>query len=74
MKRQGKKRRQIKKIYQRTNRKRKKQLGGFLNRYDSAYAGRDTVNQAAINAPGVIKAATNEINDIAKDRINQIIS
>ena len=39
MKRQGKKRRQIKKIYQRTNRKRKKQLGGFLNRYDSAMQG-----------------------------------
>ena len=39
-----------------------------------AYAGRDTVNQAAKIAPEVIKAATNDINDIAKDRINQIIS
>ena len=35
---------------------------------------RDTVNQAAKVAPGVIKAATNDINEIAKDRINQIIS
>ena len=25
---------------------RRKQRGGFLNRYDFAYAGRDTVNQA----------------------------
>ena len=73
MKLQRKKRRQTKKIYRRTNRKRKRQLGGFLNCYDFAYAGRDTVNQAAKIAPGVIKAATNDINDIGKDRINQII-
>ena len=62
------------KIYWRTNQKRKRQLGAFLNRYDFAYAGRDVVNQAAKVAPGVIKAATNDINDIVKDRINQIIS
>ena len=41
-------------------------MGGFLNRYDFAYAGRDT--------PGVIKDASNEINNIAKDRINQTIT
>ena len=45
----------------------------FLNCYDFAYVGRDTVNQAAKVAPGVIKAATDDINNIAKDRINQII-
>ena len=45
-----------------------------MNRYDFAYAGRDTVNQVAKVAPGVIKAATNGINNIAQERINQIIS
>ena len=66
MKRQRKKRRQTKK---RTSRK-KRQLEGFLNHYDFAYAGRDPVNKAAKVAPGVIKAATNNINEIAKDKIN----
>ena len=54
-----------------------RQLGGFLNRYDFAYAGnagRDTVNQAAKVAPGVIKAAADDINKVAEQRINQIIS
>ena len=31
-------------------------------------------NQAAKVAPGVIKTATNNVNNIATDRINQIIS
>ena len=44
-----------------------------MRRYDFAYASRDTVNQAAKVAPGVIKAATND-NNIAKQRIDQIIS
>ena len=46
----------------------------FLKRYDFAYPDRDTINQAAKVAPGVIKAARNGINNIAKERINQIIS
>ena len=54
--------------------KRKRQTGGFLKCYDFAYAGRDTVNQAAKVAPGIIKGATNDINNIAKQRIDQIIS
>ena len=54
--------------------KRKKQTGSFLSRYDFAYAGRDTVNQAAKVAPDVIKAAANDIDDIGKQRIDQIIS
>ena len=58
----------------RTNRGRKRQRGGFLNRYDFAYAGRDTVNQAAKAAPGVIKAAADNINKVAEQRTNQIIS
>ena len=32
------------------------------------------VNQAAKVAPGIIKTATNDVNAIATDRINQIIS
>ena len=52
----------------------KRQTGDFLNRYDFAYAGRDTVNQAAKVAPGIIKGATNGISNIAKQTIDQIIS
>ena len=55
-----------------TNRRRKRQLGGFLNRCDFAYAGRDTVSQAAKVAPGVIKLAKSNLNAAATDRINQI--
>ena len=74
MRQQMKKRKQTKRKYQRTDQKRQRQLGGFLNCYDFAYAGRDTVNQAAKVAPSIIKAATNGVNNIAKTRINQIIS
>ena len=49
----------------RTNKGRLRQLGGFLNRYDFAYAGRGTVNQAAKVAPGVIKATADDINKVA---------
>ena len=45
-----------------------------MNRYDVVYASRDTVNEAAKVAPGVIKNASNEINNVAKQRIDQIIS
>ena len=50
-----------------------KQTGGFLNRYDFAYAGRDVVNQAGKIAPDIISKATSDINKIAKDRIDQAI-
>ena len=50
------------------------QKGGFLNRYDFACAGRDTVNQIRKIAPGLIKNASSETNNIAQQRINQIIS
>ena len=59
---------------QTAGRKRKQQCSGFLNCYDFAYAGRDTVNQAAKVAPDIFKAATNNINKIAEQRINQVIS
>ena len=46
----------------------------FLNRYDFAYAGRDTVNQFGKIALGLIKNASSEINNIAQQTINQTIS
>ena len=52
---------------------RHRQTGGFLNRYDFAYAGRDTVNQLDKIAPGIIKNASGQIDEIAKKRIEQII-
>ena len=47
--------------------------GGFLSRYNFAYAGRDVVNQAAKIALGIISKATAGINKIAKQRIDQVI-
>ena len=73
-----KKKKEKKKIKQKTRcsvrYKRKRQLGGFLKRYDFAYAGRDVINQAAKVAPEIIKAAANDINNIAEQRLYQIIS
>ena len=46
------------------------QTGGFLNRYNFAYAGRDTVNQVGKIAPKIINQATGEINKIAQQRID----
>ena len=63
-----------KSLSKKKNQKQKRPLGGFLNRYDVAYAGRDIVNQASKVASGVIKTAANNINVIATDRINQIIN
>ena len=51
----------------------KRQRGGLLNRYGFAYAGRHTVNQQVKVAPGVIKGGISEINNIAQQRINQIM-
>ena len=53
--------------------RKKLQTGGFLNRYDFAYAGRDTVDQLGKVAPGIIKSASSVINNISQQRINQII-
>ena len=68
MRRRKRKRRPRQKYQKRT------QSGGFLNKYDFAYAGRDTVNQVGKFAPGLIKNAISEINNISQQRINQIIS
>ena len=54
-------------------RRRKRQTGGFLSRYDFAYAGRDMVNQVGKIAPGIINKATADINKLAKQRIDQVI-
>lgn len=45
-----------------------------MNCYEFAYSARDTINDAAKNATGVMKATTIDMNNIAKQRINQIIS
>ena len=50
-------------------RKTRRQTGGFF-----AYVGRDVVNRAAKVASSIIKGATNEINSIAQQIIDQIIS
>lgn len=52
----------------------RKQRDRFSNRYDSAYVGRDTVNQMAKIVPGLIKNASSEINNIAQQQINQAIT
>ena len=80
------KRRDVQKtIYQKTGKnagkltsKRKRrtsrcQTGGFLNRYDFAYAGRDTVNQVGKIAPNAISQAASATNKIAQQRIDQAI-
>ena len=59
-----------------TGKKRKmswRQKGGFLNRYDFAYAGRDTINHVGKIAPGIINKATSDINKIAQQRIDEAI-
>ena len=50
-----------------------RQTGGFLNRYDFPYAGRDVVNQAGKVAPKLISQATGEIKKIAQQRIDQVV-
>ena len=47
--------------------------GGFLNKYNFAYAGRDVVNQVGKVAPKMITQATAEINKIAQERIDQVV-
>ena len=56
--------------------RKKKQKGGWLNRYDFAYAGRDSVNQAAYHmkkiAPNLIRQSSKELDAIASHRINKL--
>ena len=57
--------------------RRKRQKCGFLNRYDFAYADRDTINQAFKNldksASHLINDLSAELNKILEQRINQVI-
>ena len=50
------------------------QSSGFLNRYYFAYAGIDTVYQVGKIVPGLVKKASTEINNVAQQRMNQIIN
>ena len=61
------------KIGRRTGKRKKRQTGGFLNRYDFAYAGRDVVNQVGKVAPSIINKATADISKIVQERIDQAI-
>ena len=56
-----------------TTSKKKRQTGGFLNRYDFAYVGRDAVNQVGKIAPKIITQAASDINKVPKERIDQIV-
>ena len=64
----------------RTNRRKRrerKQTDGWLNRYDFAYAGRDTVNSAVkdlhYRAPIILKKVPGEADKVLQWRISQII-
>ena len=54
--------------------RRKNHKDGFLNRYDFAYAGRDSINQAFKNldksAPPLIQNLAAELNKILEQRIS----
>ena len=58
-------------------RRTKRQRGGFLNRYDFAYTGRDTVNSAVkhldYRGPIILKKVPGKADQILKHRISQII-
>ena len=54
--------------------KKGKQTKVFLNRYNFAYAGGQTINQPGKVAPSMIKEASSQINNIVKQRIEQGIS
>ena len=50
------------------------QSSDFLNRYDFTYAGTDTVYQVGKIVTGLTKKASKEINNVAQQAMNQIIS
>ena len=60
-------------IDRRKKQKSRRQVGGFLNCYDFAYAVRDTVNQVGKIAPNVTSQGTGEIIKIAQQRVDQAI-
>ena len=58
-----------------SRRKKRKQKGGWLSRYDFAYAGRDSLNQAAHHvkqiAPSLIKKSFDRVDKLAPKLIRQ---
>ena len=58
-----------------SRRKKRKQKGGWLSRYDFAYAGRDSVNQAAHHVkqivPSLIKKSFDRVDKLAPKLIRQ---
>ena len=63
-------------VYDHLKYRRKRQRGGFLNRYDFAYAGRDTVNQASkqlnVLAPKLLDQLTAGLDKVSANRVNQL--
>ena len=63
-------------VYDHLKYRRKRQRGGFLNRYDFADAGRNTINQASkqLNtlAPKLLEQLTTGLNEVSADRVNQL--
>ena len=52
--------------------KRRKQKGGWLSRYDFAYAGRDSVNQAAHHCLTLDAVASRRINQLTRNTAEEI--
>ena len=63
-------------VYDHLKYRRKRQRGGFLNRYDFAYAGKDTVNQASkqLNAlaPKLLEQLTTGLDKVSQKRVKQL--
>ena len=76
-----KRRQKKKKVYRntgnkcrrRTGKKTSRQRGGFLSRYDFAYAGRDVVNQEEKLLPALSNKLLEKQKKNAQSRINQVI-
>ena len=71
------KKKKIKKKRKRKRKQKQKQKGGWLNRYDFAYAGRDAAN-TGVNAfnrivPGLMKKTSTEVDLVTEKRIRQFI-
>ena len=71
-KRKQKRRRKCKNYFSSRYRS-KRQSGGFLSRYDFAYAGRDTVNQAAYHVKKIAPNLINQTFDGARDLAPNLI-
>ena len=63
-------------VYDHLKYRRKRQRGGFLNRYDFAYAGRDTVNQASkqlsVLAPKLLEQLTTGLDKVSANCVKQL--